>query len=202
MVKDKFDRDRTFDLERFIQEECVGEELRGMPVPGFRPGQVIKVPGFDAHWPKVYLAGPITGKDFAGATDWRFAVKHQLESAGIKTFSPMRAKEYLKQLKGPISGTGEEYAHLGVLSLPRGVITRDRFDCTRSDVILVNLLGADRVSSGTLIEFGWADGARRPIVCAIEEKGNPHEHMMVSELIGYRVPTLEEAVHVVKAILL
>jgi len=150
----------------------------------------------------VYLAGPITGLTYDGATDWRHAVAADLNSVGIKGLSPMRGKDYLAALKGPISGTGEEYAHLGVLSLPRGVMTRDRFDATRCDVLLVNLLGATAVSIGTVLEIGMADVVRTPIVCAMEPSGNPHEHMMISEAIGYRVPTLADAVHVVKAILL
>ena len=151
--------------------------------------------------PTVYLAGPITGLTYAGATDWRHAVIEDLEAHGIKGLSPMRAKEYLASLDKPISGTGEEYAHLGVLSLPRGVMTRDRFDATRCNVLLVNLLGAKAVSIGSVMEIAWADAYRIPIVCVIEPSGNPHELMMIAEALGYRVATLTEAVHVIKAIL-
>jgi len=149
----------------------------------------------------VYLAGPITGLDYKGCTDWRQHAKTDLEAAGIKGLSPMRGKEYLAQINGPLSGTGEEYRHLGVLSLPRGIMTRDRFDATRCDVLLVNLLGAKDKSTGTIMEIAWADLCRTPIVCAIEKSGNPHEHMMIHEALGYRVPSLDEALHIVKAIL-
>lgn len=152
--------------------------------------------------PTVYLAGPITGLTYCGAADWREAIRADLQAAGIKAFSPMRAKQYLASLAGPISGTGEEYAHLGALSLPRGVMTRDRFDATRCDVLLVNLLGAKQVSIGSVMEIAMADIVRTPIVCVIEEKGNVHEHMMLNEAIGFRVSSLSEAVHIVKAILL
>lgn len=148
----------------------------------------------------VYLAGPITGLSFRGCTEWRQAAIADLAAHGITGLSPMRAKDYLAHLDS-ISGTGEEYAHLGVLSTPRAVMTRDRFDCTRCDVLLVNLLGATTVSIGTAMEIAWADLSRIPVVCAIEEKGNPHEHMMVREAIGFRVSSIEEALHVVKAIL-
>jgi hypothetical protein len=150
---------------------------------------------------QVYLAGPITGLDFKGCTDWREYARKDLSGSGITGLSPLRAKEYLAQLPGPISGTGEEYAHLGVMSLPRGVMTRDRFDATRCDVLLVNLLGAKTVSIGTVMEIAMADVVRTPIVCAMEQAGNPHEHMMIAEAIGFRVPSLDEALHVVKAIL-
>lgn len=148
----------------------------------------------------VYLAGPISGLSFGGCTEWREGVRKELLAAHIQGISPMRAKDYLSQFKS-ISATGEEYVDLSVLSTPRGVTTRDRFDASRCDVMLVNLLGAKSVSIGTMIEFGWADANRRPIVCAIEPEGNVHEHMMVREMIGFRCATLEEAVHTVKAIL-
>ncbi len=146
----------------------------------------------------VYLAGPITGLNFAGATDWREHVKGRLKPANA--LSPMRGKDYLKSLE-KISGTGEEYAHLGVLSLPRGVMTRDRYDATRCDVLFVNLLGAKTVSVGTVMEIAWADLSRIPIVCAMEKTGNPHEHMMIAEALGYRVETLDEAIHITRSLL-
>lgn len=148
---------------------------------------------------KVYLAGPITGHTFDDAADWREQCKTELAKFGIHGLSPLRAKEYLREI-GVISGTGEEYAHLGSMSLPRGVTTRDRYDATRCDCLMVNLIGAERVSIGTVMEIAWADLARLPIVVAMEASGNPHEHMMLAEATGFRVPSIEEALHVVKAI--
>lgn len=151
--------------------------------------------------PAVYLAGPITGLSYDRASDWRRGIISALAAVGIKALSPMRAKEYLAQLAAPISGTGEEYAHLGPLSLPRGVMTRDRFDATRCDVLLVNLLGAKTISIGSVMEIAWADTHRIPIIAVMEPAGNPHEHMMINEALGYRVASLDDAVHIVKAIL-
>lgn len=146
----------------------------------------------------VYMAGPITGCSYGECTDWRQYAKQKL--LPIHGLSPMRGKEYLASI-AKISGTGEEYAHMGPLSLPQGVMTRDRYDATRCDVLLVNLLGATTPSLGTVMEIAWADLKRIPIVCAMEAKGNPHEHMMINQAIGYRVETLDAAIHIVKAIL-
>lgn len=148
----------------------------------------------------VYLAGPISGLSFAGCTIWRDYAAKTLNERGIRAMSPLRGKEYLAALES-ISGHGNEYAHMGVLSTSRGVMTRDRFDATRCDVLLVNLLGATAVSIGTVMEIAWADDNRTPIVCAMEDTGNPHEHMMINEALGFRVPTLDEALHVTTAIL-
>lgn len=150
--------------------------------------------------PIVYLAGPITGLTFKGATDWREHAKRMLETAGIKAFSPMRCKEYLDGL-GELSGHGREYGHMSPLSSPRGIITRDFFDATRCNVLLVNLLGADRVSIGTMFEMAWAFQKRTPIVCVMETQGGQHDHMFVREVCGFILSTLDEALLTVKAIL-
>jgi nucleoside 2-deoxyribosyltransferase len=148
----------------------------------------------------VYLAGPISGLNFAGCTSWRDYAEAKLDQHGIKGLSPMRCKEFLSHLH-TLSGHGKEYADLGVLATSRGVMTRDRFDATRCDVLLVNLLGAKTVSIGTMMEVAWADLKRTPIICVMEKEGNVHEHMMLAEAIGYRVETLDEAIELAAAIL-
>ncbi len=146
---------------------------------------------------RVYLAGPITGLTFGGCTDWREYAKKELEKFGILGISPMRAKENL-QAYGVL--IGDEYFD-EVLSCGRGIITRDRWDTTGCDLMLVNLLGAEKVSIGTMIEFGWADAARNPVITVIEREGNIHDHAMMREITGFRVETLDEGLSVAKAIL-
>lgn len=148
----------------------------------------------------VYLAGPISGLTFGECTDWRKHAVESLEIVGIKAWSPMRHKDYLANM-GALPAVLPANMKK-VMSRPKGIISRDRFDCTRVDAILMNLVGAKTVSIGTMMELAWADLSRIPVVCAIEESGNVHEHSMVDEAINFRVPTLEEAIQVVKMILL
>lgn len=150
---------------------------------------------------KVYLAGPIAGLNYAGATEWRDIAKRSLNAVGIEAYSPMRAKQYLKNIAS-FPSDSEVFKTLSVLSCNRGITTRDRFDCTHADVILVNLLGAERVSIGTVIEMAWADANRIPIVLIMEPEGNIHHHGMLLEVAGFHCHSLEEALNVVKAILL
>lgn len=147
--------------------------------------------------PTVYLAGPITGLEYDNAEDWRGLVALELQEAGIDAFSPLRAKEFLRSL-GPLE---DQYHNLHPLSSSRGIMTRDRFDCTTRDLVFVNLLGSRRVSIGTVMEIAWADLLRKPIVCVMEED-NVHRHGMVTEAVGFEVRTLAEAVAITKAILL
>lgn len=149
--------------------------------------------------PSVYLAGAISGLNFHGATYWRDFAKAELAKSGIDAFSPMRAKDYLSK-EMSLDASCKNYGSFSAMSSPRGIMTRDRFDATRCDVILVNLLGAKTVSIGTCMEIAWADLKRTPIVCAMEDD-NLHDHAMINEAIGFKVPTLEEAIHITRAIL-
>lgn len=143
----------------------------------------------------VYLAGPITGLSYGGTTEWRDNVSLQLSKHGIVGVSPMRFKKNLKDEKA----IGDSYEKKPLAS-QRGITTRDRFDVTRADLILFNLLGAKTVSIGTMIEIGWGDMLRKPLVFAMEPD-NMHSHAMLRDCAGFIVPTLEEAVEITVAIL-
>lgn len=182
----------------------------------------------------VYLAGPITGHTYDGCTEWREAAKVELEReatgrlnpdammpprevlipeyrpSGILALSPMRTKEHL-QSTGPIPATSALYDD-------SYVVERDLMDVRRSDVILMNLLGAERVSIGTMCELGYAKALNKFTVVVMERtltigeesaqaaglaafaENNPHEHLFVYHLASVVVPTLEEAIQIVKGL--
>jgi nucleoside 2-deoxyribosyltransferase len=146
--------------------------------------------------PKVYLAGPISGLTYDNGQGWREFVCTRLAERNIEGFSPLRAKGYLKT-KGVIEQGYEDTP----LSTDHGITTRDRWDVQTADAVLFNLLGAERVSIGTMIEYGWADARRLPIITVIEPKGNIHEHPMLRDVTGFRVATIEEAIEILDRIL-
>ena len=143
----------------------------------------------------IYLAGPITGLTFKGATDWRDHASKLLNSDKIECLSPLRGKDFLKNTGVLHSGTYD-----GILTTGKGIMRRDYFDCTRSTAVLVNLLGTERVSIGTVMELAWCYHAQIPTV-VIMEKNNLHDHVMVNEACTYTVATLEEAVQTMKFLL-
>jgi nucleoside 2-deoxyribosyltransferase len=139
---------------------------------------------------KIYLAGPISHTSYGEATDWRQEVAERLSEHTC--LSPMRGKSYLSSeecIADSYEGTP--------LSCSRGIITRDHWDSSRCDLMLVNLLGAERVSIGTMIELGWAYAYRKPVIVVMEE-GGLHDHAMVREIIGFWVRTVDQAIHTVK----
>lgn len=160
--------------------------------------------------PRVYLAGPITGLTYDGATDWREEVINALWPRVVGV-SPMRGKSYLAKLsviedavkqQASIGGTSEDLYKLGnVMSSPQGITGRDRNDVMHADAVLMNLLGATRVSIGTMIEAGWADAFRKPLV-VVREPDNLHAHGMLDAMATYTVSTLDEGIHLVNLLVL
>lgn len=145
---------------------------------------------------RVYLAGPITGLTYDEGNQWRQYAASRL--APIEAMSPLRGKEFLQKY-GPLTAT---FNSNKALSTSRGIMTRDFNDCRTSDAILCNLLGAKRVSVGTVMEIAWAHAFQIPLILVMEESGNPHEHAMIEEAYGYRVPTLDEGIAITKSVLL
>ena len=145
---------------------------------------------------KVYLAGPIRGQSYAEAVGWRSVAIARLGLYDVQGLSPMRNKEFLSR-KRKIKGAYEEE----IMSSQRGLTTRDRRDCTTSDVLIVNVLHAiEETSIGTMIEIGWADINRIPIIVVMKGK-NVHDHPMVRDCAGYIVDTLDEAIDISLSIL-
>ena len=146
--------------------------------------------------PSVYLVGPITGLSFEGCTDWREFIKEQL-APDIECYSPLRSKQYLLQ-ETFVQDSYDDY----VLSTQRGIYTRDMYDCRNRDLLLVNFLGAQKVSIGSVMEIAWGTAFNKPVVLVIEKKSNIHDHAMIREACPMRVETLEDAMFVTRALLL
>jgi nucleoside 2-deoxyribosyltransferase len=148
----------------------------------------------------VYLAGPITGLDFKGATSWRAYASDRFEAVGVQPLSPMRGKAYLED-KGILQADCNQYGALSALSSNRGIMARDYNDANNCDVLLANLLGATAPSLGTAMELAWAYKEGIPVVAAMEPAGNPHQHGMILEAIDFKVETLDEAIDIALAVL-
>ncbi len=144
---------------------------------------------------KVYLAGAIAGLPYKDAVDWREYATRKLAVKAIDAYSPMRAKKFLAE-RSVLGGADEAHP----LTSIKGIVTRDRYDVMTSDMLLVNLLGAERVSIGSMFEMAWADMLRKPVV-VVMETDNIHQHLFLHETAGFIVSTLDEALETVIVIL-
>lgn len=153
------------------------------------------------HELTVYLAGPITGLSYGGATGWRHQVVGELAERAphIRCIDPMRAKQHLAAVEaiGP-------FGHEGGLLDGHAVVQRDLWDVARSDVLLMNLAGSKAASIGCMVELGWAKAHRRfsIVVLPHDERGpggNPHDHLFVHEVASALVPDLWAAISILES---
>jgi len=146
----------------------------------------------------IYLAGPIEGTSYDTSVNWRKEVEEKLKGSGIKCLSPMRDHRHLEE-KSEIKFNASQGEN-DPTATARAITSRDRHDVLTCDAILVNLKESKKITIGTMIEFGWADMARKPIVM-IMEKGNLHDHPMVNDIASFKVSSLEEGIRVIKSLL-
>jgi nucleoside 2-deoxyribosyltransferase len=133
---------------------------------------------------KVYLAGHITGMTYNQATSWREYTTEILAKLGVQALSPMRGKEFLASAATLIPNDGR-FGHISPTASPGGITGRDRNDVRTSDVILMNLQGEDKISAGSMIELGWADAWRKPVVLVVDEDADIARHVMVETIATY-----------------
>jgi nucleoside 2-deoxyribosyltransferase len=149
----------------------------------------------------IYLAGPITGLDYQGCTEWRESFSEQLKdmsNGNIVGLSPMRGKTYLQNV-GVIGHGNEKY---GILSGGKSIVCRDYYDVRTCDAIVMNLLGAKKVSIGSMFEVAWAHAHSKPLILVIESdrQDNIHHHDMLHEMAGYTVDNLDDALYILGAL--
>lgn len=143
---------------------------------------------------KVYLCGPMTGETYDQATDWREDVDNNLGCRGIDTISPLRGKAFL-EVGGVLGNTNSSSPLEGAA----GIVTRDHWDVSRCDILLVNFLGAKIVSIGSCFEIAWAYQRRIPIIVVMEKYNNIHEHCFINICSGgFRVSTLDAAIELIE----
>lgn len=143
----------------------------------------------------VYLAGPITGATYDAATDWREDMALNLPKGAVG-LSPMRGKDYLKKL-GTVGMPSLLEQGTLPMSSAKAIFSRDTYDIRRADIMLANLLGAGRVSVGTMVELGYARALGKVIIVVMEEKGNPHDHPFTTEAASFVVRDLDAALRLI-----
>lgn len=144
---------------------------------------------------KVYLAGPMSGRTFEEVHAWHVFAATALMEMGWEVLSPMRGK---LALRGTTIQSG---GYTDPLFTDSGITARDQWDVFRCDVLLVNLLWEDTISIGTMIELGWADAMRKPIVVIASPDGVYTNHAIIGKIAAFIVPDVAEALEVMEGLL-
>jgi len=145
--------------------------------------------------PTIYLAGPIKGLTFEQAVGWRHRSREVLERHfGFRCIDPV------ERSLADHDGVLDCNSNLGLMSSQKAIVAKDRNHVLqRADALLVYLDNAPHVSIGTMIELGWADAKRIPIV-TVMGPDNVHNHSFVREISGWVVPNLDDAYGVLYAL--
>lgn len=152
---------------------------------------------------KVYLAGPISDVTYDECMDWRDYAKKFFKPYGILGVSPMRGKDYFKELMLPDETFNDKFdSQLGgyeglkePMSTAKAIFNRDKWDVWRCDLILAHLTGAPKASIGTVMELSWAHVWNKLVVATLLPD-EVHNHGMLIQTMGIVVETLEEALQV------
>lgn len=146
--------------------------------------------------PLVYGCGPISGCSYEECVDWRDATERRFAEHGVLFASPMRNKSYLRTMDSM-----PDQAKENLLSTARGIMTRDFYDCCRCDLLFANLLGATRVSIGSVMEIAWCWQRRIPVVLIMEKEGNLHQHAMIEQATGFWTDDLNHGIDIALSVL-
>jgi len=144
--------------------------------------------------PKVYMSGPMAGLTYEEGTEWREYVKDKLDGVA-NCLSPYRGKDYFR------GQTIKNQEYTQVLSTPKAIKIRDQWDTMNADVVLLNLSNYQLFSIGSIIEVGWADAARVPVVAVIPSESEYFKHPILTQTCAYIVQDLDEAINIVKVLL-
>lgn len=147
----------------------------------------------------VYLSGPITGLTYREARyGWRKKFIQWLDE-GIIVLSPMRHEGHLAEMKKIPMEPDNLPTHL--FSHPKMIVGKDFLDIEQCTIMLVNFIGAKKVSQGTIIEMGYARGLHKTIItAATEEDLKVHNSPFIPVLSDVIVPTLKEAAIIVNSL--
>lgn len=132
----------------------------------------------------VYLAGPIEGA--GDPQSWRERTGMMLRTSGIGAVDP-----YHKV----VSDNPSHRAHTD-----RSITDRDHYHASRCDMLLVNFLGCEQVSIGTVMEIAWAYNNHIPIVIVTrwkEGSRHHHDHPMIRGCASFIVDTISEALQMI-----
>ena len=145
----------------------------------------------------VYLSGPITGCPPEHAADWRRYVRRRL-ARGVIAVDPMRdAVDFSVVSDQQLDDSGR----LQNLLHGKEILERNRMDIARCDIVLVNFLGAQRISIGSVGEVFWADAFRKPVIVVREANHNLHDHGLINAIAIRTFDALDSAVEKINAIL-
>jgi len=139
---------------------------------------------------KIYTAHPISGDSFENVVEYYEGLKEILIQIGFDVLCPMTGKSYLRtEIKFKEHG----YENRPV-STNHAIVERDRWMVGQSDIVLIDLTGAERVSIGCMFELAWAMNMNKHTI-VVMEKENIHRHAFVIDSADIIFESLVDALN-------
>jgi len=143
---------------------------------------------------KIYIGGKISGSTYNECADYFKNTKKELEDMGYEVFSPMTAKEYLRNnyefRELPAAGLS---GSISPISTNHAIFERDQWCVRNCDIFYLNLLPADKQASlGGTMELAWASILGKHTVVSMQ-KENIHRHAFILEGADVIFETHEDA---------
>jgi nucleoside 2-deoxyribosyltransferase len=148
----------------------------------------------------VYLAGPITGCSYTGATHWRDQAQAYLKQFGIATLSPMRADTHTENLSSIDPRTDANDWQQGLLT-PRQITHRDILDVQRCSLVLFDFRQAEDYSKNSCVEVGLAYAYQKPMVAVMHRDDLHRKVLMLNEMIPFIYEDMDVALRTVVQLL-
>lgn len=147
---------------------------------------------------KVYLSGPITGLTYRDA---RYGWRADFETLCDATvLSPMRHEGHLAEMRE--TAIEPENLPEGLFSHPKLIVTKDFLDIEACTIMVVNFLGAKKISQGTLIEMGYAKAKGKTIVTIADAEAlKLHNSPFIPVLSDVLTETVDQAAIIVNSLL-
>jgi len=136
---------------------------------------------------KIYCVHPISGLPPELVFNYYDGVRFRLKDQGWDVFTPMVGKN---QLCCDVAFKAEGYGT--PISSNHAIFGRDQWMVRQSDVIYANLMCADNVSIGSMMELAWASMLGKHVVVAMGAN-NVHRHAFVLEAATLVFDNEEEA---------
>lgn len=138
---------------------------------------------------KIYLALPISGRDYESVVKDIYDLKKVLENWGYEVLHPMTGKAWLRT---EIAFKAHGYDN--PVSSNHAIVERDRWMVSQCDIVLMDLTqGVDRVSIGAVTELAWASLLGKQAIVVMQKDNNIHNHCFVLENADIIFETMVEA---------
>ena len=128
---------------------------------------------------KIYLSFPMSGQNFNDLEDYVALAKAELRCYGYEVLHPLTATSYLRD---------QTIAHSGYLepeATDRAIFSRDKAFVQLADIVYVNNMGFEKLSTGCTFELAWAEMLNKQVILACEHE----QHAFIKQSVGIQFET-------------